>query len=87
MKVTIVCKDRSTEHEIPDVSSILYSGKIGSINAAYNLIEAALNLDRTKFEYYIDIINNVVKVYTSYSIFMGNLRSDKLANLLDIELG
>lgn len=56
-----------------------------SIQEAFFQIEEALNLDRKKFDYYIDWGTNSIQVYTTRAIFVKNLRDTKLSNLLDIE--
>ncbi len=85
MKFTIICTDHRLEHNVDDVDIIMNSKIRNKLEHAFKCIEDALNLDRRKFEYFIDYSNNVIRVSTTHAIFSSNLRDTKLSDLLNIE--
>ena len=72
------------EHDV-DIEDFIRSDNRKSLQEIFQYIERALNLDRNKFDYFIDWSNQSITVYTTRAKFTGNLRDTKLANLLDIE--
>mgnify|MGYP007125702047 CR=1 FL=1 len=85
MKFTIICTDHRLEHNVDDVDIILDSKVKCKLQHVFKCIEDALNLDRKKFDYFIDYSNHVIKVSTTHAIFSSNLRDTKLSDLLNIE--
>jgi hypothetical protein len=71
------------QHDV-DIEDYVGSGS-KCLQATFQYIERALNLDRKKFDYFIDWSNQSITVYTTRAKFTGNLRDTKLATLLDIE--
>ncbi len=82
MNLTIICTDRKSVHEFVDIPPKNY--RVKDINYNYRLVEDVLNLDKKKFEYFIDYFIDTVYVETTYDIFISNLRDSKLSDLLDI---
>ena len=85
MKFTIICTDHRLEYNIDDIDTILSSKIKNRFEHVFKCIEDTLNLDRKKFDYFIDYSNNVIKVNTTHAIFSSNLRDNKLSDLLNIE--
>lgn len=80
----VVCSDAQFEHNVEDVE--FYLKKKSPISETFRHIENTLNLDRQKFDYFIDFEKSKIIVTATQELFKSNLRNTKLSDILNLTI-